>query len=248
MPAGTVGVFPTFGSRRVIRGPVNPMDKSTVVSILPKEIDEKKCTIQPGRFIVTPGTFENPSVLVVGPSSWWRDIDGEQPLLEIPTSSIQIAESIVNDYISGMLGCNMADSMPGLFYVPGCKFDNKGEPSISETVKWIKSEYKKELEAANVRQKNWYSILVRLADSLWATSNGNPVAISGDMRLAARELSLTAKDWMRDFQAVEMVRCKACGSLKNPQYPICASCHFPDPEHPMTKQLMDMKNQIPGVK
>src|SRR5690606_5117854 len=122
-----VGQFPGLEAfrRRTIRGPVNPMDKSTIVSIYPKEIDETKCTITPGRFIIPPGSYVRPSTLVVGPSSWWREIDEEQPLLEIPVSSIQLADSVLKDYCNGILGCNMADAMPGLFYVPG-EYDAKG--------------------------------------------------------------------------------------------------------------------------
>lgn len=244
-----VGAFPGINDwkRRTIRGPINPLDKSTIISILPKPIDETKHTIQPGRFMINPGSYENPSILVVGPSSWWREIDEEQPLLEIPVSSIQIADSVVKDYCNGIFACNMDTAMPGLFYVPGAKQNQKGEPHILETLEWVKKEYKSELEKALVRQKNWYAILIKAADSLWARSNGNPLAISDDMRLAAKEMNIQTKDWMKDFQMVDMVRCKACGSLKNPAYPICAACQFPDPDHPMTRQLLAAKAAMPRL-
>src|SRR5215471_18977435 len=199
---GAVGEFPGINSlkRRTIRGPINPLDKSTVVSIYPKSVHEKKCTIQPGEFHIEPGTYDKPSILVVGPSSWWRDIDEDQPLLEIPVSSIQIADSVVRDYCNGILACDMAESMPGLFYIPGAKTDDKGNPNTIATLDWIQKEYKSQLMAADKRQKTWYSVLIKLADSLWARSNGNPLAISDDMRMAARELNLSQiKDWMKDF-------------------------------------------------
>jgi len=245
---GTTGGFPGLNwKRRTIRGPINPLDKSTVVSVFPKEIHEKKCTIQPGIFEIPAGSPSKPEVLVVGPSSWWRDIDEDQPLLEIPCSSIQIADSIVRDYCNGIFGCDMDQNMPGLFYVPGGKLDVKGNIDKQATLDWIQKDYKNELAKAIQRQKNWYMFLVKVGDSLWARSNGNPLAISDDMRLAAKELNVTAtKDWMKDFQMVDMVRCKACGSLKNPNYPICAACHFPDPDHPMTKQLLAMRAQMPA--
>lgn len=223
-----VGAFPGINDwkRRTIRGPINPMDKSTIVSILPKEIDETKHTVQPGRFIIQPGTFEKPSLLVVGPSSWWREIDEEQPLLEIPVSSIQIADSVVKDYCNGILACNMETAMPGLFYVPGA-YDIEG----------IRKSFKAELDKALARQKGWYTILIKLADSLWARSNGNPLAISDDMRLAAKEMNIQTKDWMKDFQMVDMVRCFACGALKNPLYPVCAACRAIDTAHPKAKEI-----------
>jgi len=163
-----VGVFPGFHDfrRRTIRAPVNPMDVSTVVSILPKEIDERKWTIQPGKFLIPPGSFENPGVLVVGPSSWWKELDEEQPLLEIPCSSIQVADSVVKDYCNGILGCNMGDTMPGLFFVPG-EWNADG----------IKRERRGELNQALMRQRNWYKVLVKMADTFWARTNGNPLSI-----------------------------------------------------------------------
>ncbi len=240
-----VGAFPgTDWKRRTIRGPINPLDKATVVSIYPKYILEKKPTIQPGTFEIQPGSFSKPTILVVGPSSWWRDIDEEQPLLEIPVGAIQIAESVVRDYCNGILACDMAEQMPGLFFLPGAKLDAKNQPDLPGTLEWIKKDFKSALEDAQRKQNNWYSLLVKMADSLWARSNGNPLAISDDMRMAARELNLTqVKDWMKDFQMVDMVRCKACGSLKNPLYPICAACHFPDPDHPMTSKLLEAKSK-----
>lgn len=221
--------------RRTVRQPVNILDKATVVSIFPKDIVEIKHTIEPGRFHISTGSYEHPAVLVVGPSSWWREIDEEQPLLEIPVSSIQIADSVVRDYCNGILASNMGDMMPGLFYVPG-----------AHDVDSIKKNFKPTLDIALVKQKRFYTELIKLADALWARSQGNPLAISDDMRLAARELNLSGtKDWMKDFTMISMVRCKACGSLKNPEFPICATCHFPDPNHPDTKMLLEMASKLP---
>jgi hypothetical protein len=207
-----VGAF-MANNRRTIRAPINPMDRCTVVSILPKEIKETKPTIQPGVFHIPAGTFEKPATLVVGTSSWWREIDEEQPLLEIPVSSIQIADSIVRDYCNGLLGCDMNDTMPGLFYVPG-----------ENTVDKIKKDHLPLLLKYQEKQKNWYKALVKIADILWARSNGNPLSISDDARLAARELNLNDKEWLKDSHTIELVRCPACGSLKNPNFPVCPTC------------------------
>jgi hypothetical protein len=210
-----VGQFPLMSDykRRTIRAPVNPLDKSTVVSIFPKYILEKKCTIQPGVFEIQPGSYERPALLVVGPSSWWKEIDDNQPLLEIPHSSIQIADSIVRDYCNGLIACDMGENMPGLFFLPG-----------EITLEKLKKDHQKELEVATRKQKSWYNALVRMADALWSRSNGNPLTISDDMKLAARDLNLLNKEWLKDSQIMELVRCQACGSLKNPLYPICSNC------------------------
>jgi len=222
-----VGEFPTITNpnRRTIRAAVNPMDKSTIVSILPKRISERKATIQPGFFEIPSGTFDSPSVLVVGPSSWWREVDENQPLLEIPVSSIQIADSVVRDYCNGILACNMADQQPGLFYIHG-----------EWTAKDLKKEHPLLLLEAQTKQKKWFSELIRIADILWSRSNGNPLSISSDARLACQELNISNKPWLGDVQTMELVRCVACGSLRNPSFPICQTCKaIVDPE--MAKQL-----------
>lgn len=215
-----VGEFPGLNNpanRRTIRAPVNPLDKSTIVSILPKFISERKVTIQPGIFELLPGTYEKPSILIVGPSSWWREIDEQQPLLEIPVSSIQIADSVVRDYCNGLLGCNMGDQMPGLFYIPG-----------EETVESLKKNHKPLLDQALARQKKWYLELIRIADILWSRTNGNPLSISDDARLACRELNIETKPWLGDLRTSELVRCAACGSLRNPLFPVCPTCKSVD--------------------
>lgn len=210
-----VGAFPGLyqQNRRTIRAPINPLDKSTVVSILPKSISERKLTITPGIFELTPGSYDNPSMLVIGPSSWWKEIDENQPLLEIPVSSIQVADSIIQDYCNGLLGCNMGDQMPGLFYVPG-----------EITIVKLKSEFKPLLDKALAKQRKWFMELIKIADILWSRTNGNPLSISDDARLACKELNIQNKPWLGDFQTVELVRCVACGSLRNPKFPICAVC------------------------
>lgn len=204
----------SLNRRQTVRAPTNPMDKSTIISIYPRQIVEVKPTIQPGKFIIPAGSFEAPGMLAVTSSSWWREIDEEQPLLEIPNSSIQVADSIVKDWANGLLACNMNDVMPGITYLPGDI--SRGE---------LKTKYLHVLVKLRDNQNRWYAALVKLADTSWAKSNGNPLSISEDMRSAARELNLTNKEWMVDFTQMEMIRCIACGSMRNPAFPICQSCH-----------------------
>lgn len=217
-----VGEFPGFSNlnRMTIRAETNPMDKSTVVSVLPKHLSERKPTISPGFFEIPAGTADSPSILVVGTSSWWREIDENQPLLEIPVSSIQVADAIVKDYCNGLLACNMDDMMPGLFYVPG-EYD----------LPRLKKEHAHSLTRAIANQKRWFMELIRIADILWSRSNGNPLSISNDARMACKELNISNKPWLGDNQAAELIRCVACGSLRNALYPICQTCKaIADPE------------------
>lgn len=201
-------------SQSTKRAPVNPLDKSTIFSICPMEVNDRKPTIFPGYFHIDKGSVENPSRLVVGPSSWWKYVDENQPMLEIPTSSIVMAESVINDFCNGLLGCNMSDSMPGFMYIPG-----------DITVEKLKKEYTKEFDNLIAKQRNWFLSLVKKGDIDWSRTGGNPLAISDDMRMAAKQLGLESKDWMQNFQAMEMVRCIACGNMRNPLFPMCANCH-----------------------
>ena len=136
-------------------------------------------------------------------------------MLEIPVSSIQVADSVVRDYCNGLIGCNMGDAMPGLFYVLG-----------EHTAKTVQSQFPHLIEAANIKQRNWFAALVKMADVLWARSNGNPIVIADDMKMAAQQLGLNNKDWLANQTAFEMIRCVACGSLRNPNFPICGNCKY----------------------
>jgi hypothetical protein len=207
-------------NRRTIRGPVNEMDKSTIISIFPRAVHEVKPTIQPGVFDIPAGTFIKPATLTVGTSSWWREIDENQPLLEIPISSVQVADSVVRDYCNGLLGFRSDDMMPGLFYLPGVW-----------TAEKVQKEHAGLLQKYNIYQRKWFMELIRIADILWARSNFNPLAISDDARLACNELGIKEKAWLKDFQSMEMVACKACGNPRNPLFPVCPVCHaISDPE------------------
>ena len=199
--------------RRMTRAEVNPFDKTTIVSIAPFDIKENILTIQPGHFLIPKGTLENPSLTVVGPSSWWKeDVDTGQ-FLEIVVSSVLIGKALVEDYISSMNGVTMGSTQPGVFHIPG---------EITDVDK-VKKDYKAVLQRMNLLQNSWYAFLVKQADSLWARGGQNPLAIDDQSRTAARILQID-RPWVRDFQTVQNVNCVACGNLRNPQFPICPSC------------------------
>lgn len=206
-----MGAFDTW-NRRAVRAPVNPMDKSTLVSILPYTLNERKPTIFPGVFQVPSGTVEKPGTLVIGPSSWWKELGEKEPLLEIPVSSFAVADSVVKDYCNSQLGANSIDRKPGIFFV-------SGEKTPSQIVK----DHPKELADAANKQREWYLALIKISDTMWARTQGNPLAISNDARYAAKEMKLD-KPWMQDFKTMEMTQCPACGTLRQNQYPVCSNC------------------------
>lgn len=226
--AGTRMLGSMLESRRQIMSPKNPRDKATIVSIFPRDIaNEDKPTMTPGRFNIPAGSFEKPSITVIGPSSWWRDLDPDQPMIESVVAANVVADSIINDYQNGLLGCIPGVQGPGLFII---------NDEIGSHLTVI-TNYKNKLEEVREKQRKWYLELVNLADGLWARSNNNPLAIWDVMRMAARELGIENKDWLKNIQKAEMVRCFACGNLRDPNYPVCMSCKVVDQKHPLAANL-----------
>lgn len=201
-------------NRRTVRAEVNPADKTTIVSIAPFDIVETITTVQPSRYEIPKGSLENPSLTVIGPASWWKETDPDQPLLEVIVGSVLVAKNLIYDYISAMNCVTMTVAQPGLFHVPGVL-----------TLADVKKNFGEHLKRYDTMQRAWYKELVNQADGLWARTNQNPLSIDNQSRLAARELQLE-RPWIRDFQSVQNVNCIACGNLRNPQYPICPSCHM----------------------
>lgn len=198
--------------RRTVRQPDNPLDKSTVISIYPQDIHSHNETLQPGKWTIKAGDSLNPSLTTILPSSWWKDVDPDQELIEIPVSSLLVAASIIDDYCTGLYCCDMAEIRPGLFWLPGEK-----------TLEQIRKENKTLLNLAEQRQKNWFNELVKQADAVWATSNGNPRAIGRLEKLAAQHLGIQ-REWMKSTIQSELIKCVACGNLRDANFPICSSC------------------------
>lgn len=213
-----IATFPP-SNRRAIRGPISPLDKCTVVSIFPRPVYEVKATLQPTLYELEPGSYSEPTILVVGTACYWVEIDEKQPLLEVPVNAPLVASSICNDFMNGMIECDMSESKPGLFFVPG-----------ENSVKTVREKFQSLLDKAKVRQDNWYNRLVKQADSLWSRTNGNPLAIDELMRLAARELGIE-RDWVNKMSVTStLVPCVACGTPRNDKYPVCPNCKHVDRE------------------
>jgi DNA-directed RNA polymerase subunit RPC12/RpoP len=102
-----------------------------------------------------------------------------------------------------------------------------GEFNIEQLMK----DHKALFVSAQTRQRKWFMELIRIADILWSRSNGNPLSISDDARMGCKEMNISQKPWLGDIQAAELIRCVACGSLRNGNFPICQTCKaIVDPE------------------
>jgi hypothetical protein len=139
----------------------------------------------------------------------------DQPYLEIVQSSIVMAKSFCEDWYSGLVGCDMGEFVPGIFYIPG-----------EHTKDEVRIKFAKELKEAERKQNNYFRELVKIADVSWSRTNGNPNSINDDSRMAAMYLGLKEKPWLQDFVSMDKSNCPACGMLMNPNFPVCANCHF----------------------
>lgn len=200
--------------KRQIRRPKNPNDKTTVISIYPKRMVKDFITLEPGLFTIEGGNIKKPSLMVLGSSSWWSGSNPDSPLLEVQVSSFNVAESLIKDICSGLIGYKTNERMPGLFFIPG-------EISLATLL----TVHKHELSLAEEKQTKWYDELIRMANVDWSKAQGNPLAISDDSRLAANELGRKDLPWMGQFVQTELIPCAACGAPRNPKYPVCGSCH-----------------------
>lgn len=227
-------VGPGFGAFapaiKVNRRPKNPLDKCTLISVYPKAIVDYKPTAFPQTHRIEgaePGKF---SLLVVEGVSWFKELE-DQPSLELPITSIQVAEAIIQDFCNGLLGYVPDVAAPGLFYVAG-EWDEQSVltqkfPDIKDDRGRIVTKgktFQEMLAAAHLRQKNWFSNLIRMADTDWARTNGNPLSVSDIARLGAEYLGMKDKPWMSDIAHLEKTNCSACGFIVNPAYPICPNC------------------------
>lgn len=212
--------------QRIIPRMKNPLDKSTIVSLLPKRIREVKHTIFPGIFVIEPAPSGSFSTLIVTSSSYWLETTEGQPLLEVPSSSIEVAESVCNDYMNGLLGCNMGDCKPGLFFVPG-SYDKKAitEAHGEDPETGIKWSFVERLAIAQANQRRWYAKIVELTDIAWSQTSGSPLAVSEDAKVGAELLGLKDKPWLKDFRSMQMESCPFCGELINLLFPVCKHCH-----------------------
>src|SRR5580765_8304096 len=96
-------------------------DVSTVVSILPVQIDESKPGLLPGQYII-PGVkdpMEDVEVLHVFRAKFPVYLDENRPALIVPAPSDTVANSICVDYKVSMPGFEVGISEPGLFWARG---------------------------------------------------------------------------------------------------------------------------------
>lgn len=194
----------------------NRDDVSTVISILPVQIDESKPGLLPGQFII-PGVknpLEDVEVLHVFRARFPVYLDENRPALIVPAPSDTVAESICRDYKVSMPGYETEISEPGLFW-------SRGMIKASN----VKSVLSEELEYARKKQLVWFKRLVEQADDDWGRYHMRRM-ISSLQRLACDVLKIP-KEWNQDAEIarnIAMKPCKFCHADIHPEAIICQYC------------------------
>jgi hypothetical protein len=192
------------------------MEAATLVSIAPCIIRETK-PILPSEFFLAKGSFENPSILLVGKGI--NDIYvGEErgqagpkrSVIRVPVEADVIAAAIVVDWQDAQYGTLPPDAIPGFFWVPG-------HVTIASLGK--------ELIEADQRQQAWFKNLVKLADDDWNKFRQHKT-ISDIQRYACNALKLE-RPWLLDNEIVmALSECPSCFEKVHPKAIVCSHCSY----------------------
>jgi hypothetical protein len=175
-------------------------DRSTVVSIVPFEINEYKPGLNPPSFF-----FEKcedptePVCLIIEPNWFYVPVpDHPQKNFRIEVNSESLADSICRDFLNSQLARDTdSDAEPGIFWVP-----EAATPSI------INGNYREELNHAKARQERWFIALVKMADDDYERTRRHET-ISDFQRHAARALNLE-RPWILDSTTIKRSATKTC--------------------------------------
>lgn len=162
---------------------------ATIVSVFPFNIVEKKPGLVPPEFhlpAAEKGSFE---ILHVGLCGTFLFIDSDRGSVKTTEFADTVAESVVRDFITAMLGYEGDHCSPGIFWVPG-------KLTKAEIIK----DHQEKLERADKGQYNWFVRIVRIADDAW--NKGKSHAQINDMqRYAAKSLDLK-RDWLIEYVSI----------------------------------------------
>jgi len=184
--------------------------ETTVVSLLPFQLEERKPTLIPEWFVVPAAKDGKPGILHV------KDCHSNLAMIEGKTfpvthSAEEISNSIVNDYCSSHLEAS-DDAKPALFWV-------FGRLSASDVL----VQHKDKVDEARKKQNIWFMRLVRRADDDWEKTKQHRM-ITDLQRHAATSLGLHNKAWMTPIEPMELVKCPFCMHLIEKEAVICTNC------------------------
>lgn len=199
----------------------------TVVSLVPFDIREEKPGLVPNSFFIPASDMKVPQVLKVGTARHYVYLDQDRGHLPVRTPSTEVANSVVQDYITSQLKVE-PDCQPALFWVGGDK-----------NALQVMKEHSDLIANALARQSRWFTAVCRQADDDWAKYQRHTV-VSDIQRKMAQILGWNPEQhaWMSPNVTSVGQRCPACGTLALMGAVVCAQCQcILDPEKYKTLQF-----------
>lgn len=192
------------------------MASCTVVSLVPFPITEEKPGLIPMRYYIPASDGKKPQTLIIKGAVHHIYIDETRGSLPVKDAAEDVARSLVQDYTSAQLATN-ENAGPGIFWLPGVIESDD-----------IESKFPNQLLNAALRQKNWFTLVCRIADDDFAKYHQHNV-VSDFQRIAATFLGLNPEEhiWMNPKEALKEVpkeSCFACGSPVNINIAVCPVC------------------------
>lgn len=201
--------------------PATPTIESTIISIVPFQINEFKPGLIPGQFDLEACLDSaKPVVKTIAESIYYVWIDPERGNLRVTSPSYQIAKSVCDDYNSAQIAATIA-CHPGLFWLLG-----------RWTSEQIVQQHPDLLAMMTAVQMRWFMELCRLADDDWEKTRQH-FCISDTQRYAAKAIDPTnsrQRPWVmvnpldNKVESQPIQTCGACGSDVPVSAVICRYC------------------------
>lgn len=193
---------------------------ATILSLLPFNLVETKPGLNPNEYYINKSENDKIGITIIPNTVHY--LVNPDPLsdakevrhIKVPVPAIELAQSIINDYISSLLAVSPPDAVPGLIAVRGDYNDVK-EASVT---------FIKEIMFMRNAQNNWFKNLVDIADDTWSKSK-SPVGISDLQRHACRSLDYK-REWLNPVPSEQLTKCPICKGTVNEGALKCVACGF----------------------
>jgi len=193
--------------------------ESTVVSLVPFEINSSKPGLYPPNFHLRASDMKTPELLPVGTCFHFTYLDETRGSLRVPNPSDIVAKAIVEDYINSQLSID-DESGPALFWIPE-----------KVNVKEVQEKHSTEIAKYLLRQKRWFLNVSMLADNDWSKYHQHNV-ISSFQRKCAEIIGWNSQEheWMSPQTTMQSSACPYCGVSVPNGLPVCSNGHTVSPK------------------
>lgn len=191
---------------------------ATICSLLPYDLVESKPGLNPNEFTIKKAPKGGFSLTII-PNDVHYLINPdllsdakEVRQIKVPVPSIELAQSIIMDYSTSVLGVAPPDAAPGLFALKGDWTDKKD----------FQTKHGALIGFHTKTQNQWFKNIVDIADDIWS-KNRSPLGISDLQRHACDILGLK-RDWANIIPYEELEKCPVCKGIINPGALKCVHC------------------------